>query len=195
MYICILYLIYINQKRDWDLQNRNVINKIKETPSFENKNYIMPENEFKSYLTNFVKILQDNFDPENLSFLFNNISSLELKELKNDLIYKILDPNTAAYYDKSKNCILFRKEKYIENSIYHELFHMASTVNIKGNKHCGFSQPIERNLNYFGVGFNEEYTDLIANRYFDKIIAYDIEAQIVEQIENMSEEKLWKNCI
>ena len=183
-------IAFIIQKRDIDLQNRNSINKIKETPSFENKNYIIPENDFKSYLANFVKTLQDNFDAEDLSILFNNISSLELKVLKNDLIYKIFDSDMAAYYDESKNRIIFRKEKYIENSIYHELFHMASIINIKENQYCGFSQKIEKNLNSFGVGFNEGYTDLLSNRYFDKTIMYHIEAEIAKQVENVVGRKI-----
>lgn len=52
---------------------------------------------------------------------------------------------------------------------------MVRTINIKGNKHYGFSQPIEKILNYFGVGLNEKYTDLLVNRYFNKTISYDIE--------------------
>ena len=181
----LLYIAFVIQKRDIDLQNRNSINKIRETPQFENKNYIIPENDFKSYLVIFVKTLQDNFDAEDLSILFNNISSLKLKVLKNDLLYKILDSNMTAYYDKSKNRIIFTKEKYIENSIYHELFHMTSVIHTKGNQYCGFSQSIEKNLNSFGVGFNEGYTDLLTNRYFDETIVYYIEAEIAKQVENV----------
>lgn len=181
----LLCFAFIVQKRDKDLQNRNSINKIKETPSFENKNYVMPENKLKKYLANFIETLQKKFDAEDLSFLFNNISSLKLKVLENNKLRSILFPNEAAYYDISKNCIVFGKEKYIEMSIYHELFHMASTVYTKESKFSGFSQSIEKLLNHFGVGFTEGYTDLLANRYFNITIAYDIEAEISKQIENI----------
>lgn len=65
---------------------------------------------------------------------------------------------------------------------------MASTINIKENKHYGFSQPIEKILNYFGVGLNEEYTDLLVNCYFNKTISYDIEKKPV-QLHVLLEEK------
>lgn len=181
----LLCFAFIVQKRDKDLQNRNSINKIKETPSFENKNYMMLENKFKKYLVNFIETLQNNFDAEDLSFLFNNISSLKLKVLENNKLRSILFPNEAAYYDICKNCIVFGKEKYIEMSIYHELFHMASTIYTKESKFSGFSQSIEKLLNHFGVGFTEGYTDLLANRYFNITIEYDIEAEIAKQIENI----------
>ena len=134
----LLCFAFIVQKRDKDLQNRNSINKIKEIPSFENKNYVMTENKLKKYLANFIETLQKKFDVEDLSFLFNNISSLKLKVLENNKLRSILFLNEAAYYDMCKNCIVFGKEKYIEMSIYHELFHMASTVYTKESKFSGF---------------------------------------------------------
>lgn len=188
----ILYLIYINQKKDIDLQNRNVINIIKDI-TFSEKNkydYTVAENDFKSYIVNFIKILEDNFDYETLSHLYNNISSLDIKVslLSNkNILNKIIAPNVLATYSPGKNKIVFNGKSNVNNSIYHELFHMATSFKIKEVIFVGFSQQFMKgnNIEGYGVGFNEGYTDLLANRYFNKIISYDIEAEIAEQIENI----------
>lgn len=188
----ILFLIYINQKRDVDLQNRNVIDIIKDI-TFSEKNeydYTVAENDFKSYIVNFIKILEANFDYETLSHLYSNISSLDIKVslLSNkNILNKIVAPNVLATYSPGKNKIVFNGKTNVDNSIYHELFHMATSFKTKEFRFVGFSQQFLKGniIEKYGIGICEGYTDLLSNRYFDKIIAYDIEAEIVEQIENI----------
>lgn len=64
---------------------------------------------------------------------------------------------------------------------------MATSFQTKEIRFVGFSQQSLKGniIENYGVGICEGYTDLLANRYFNKIISYDIEAEISEQLENI----------
>lgn len=89
---------FIVQKRDKDLQNRNSINKIKETPSFENKNYVMTENKLKKYLANFIET-----QLKYLAILFKKHgikcwNSNEIKNLNQEKVKKLNNVKLMSFY-------------------------------------------------------------------------------------------------
>ncbi len=118
------------------------------------------EETFQTEVDTFFEILGKYFKKEDLSFFFRNIQSLNFKEVKQ------IDgnPNTLGYYMARKNKITLLKNSD-NNTIMHELFHMASSYRDQENgiSYSGFHQK-GKGIN-LGNGINEGYTELLANRY------------------------------
>ena len=102
----------------------------------------------------------------------------------------LLFPTSEAYYDDLNNKIYAGKR--IEDSIYHELFHVFTTYKenifstVSGFNYINIHTDIARRL-------NEGYTDLLANRYFDSVVSYMIEANIARKTELILGEKNMQN--
>ena len=102
----------------------------------------------------------------------------------------LLFPTSEASYDIFNNKIYAGKR--IEDSIYHELFHAFTTY-----KENVFS--IYSGFNYINIDtdiarrLSEGYTDLLANRYFDSVVSYMIEANIARKTELILGEKNMQN--
>ena len=107
-------------------------------------------------IINFIKVLKDNFSDSDLTNFYNNISYLDV----------IIDDPFGEYknsYDPVNNLIYLESDK-AESSIYHELFHAASTCYKDDNVYCGFAQWNDKIK--IGVGLTEGYTQLLRERYF-----------------------------
>ena len=111
-------------------------------------------------ISTFIYTLFKHFNTEDLTIFWNNITTLSI-EVKDSL------SSSQGYYiynNEGLNKIEIEKQILIP-SIYHELFHVASTNRFtKGISFCGFSQG--NNKQIIGKGLNEGYTELLTQRYF-----------------------------
>ena len=128
---------------------------------------------FGKDMWHFLEVAKDNFSEEELNNLYKNISSLKIKEH--------LLCEHRGYYSPASNKIVLKKDE--DDSLYHELFHMASF-----NDKC-FGGFFQYEGNYcIGRGLNEGYTDLLTMRYFpirDYESSYSLEVNIVKALEMM----------
>ena len=124
---------------------------------------------FGPYLKQFVTTMEKTFSQTDLTLFYNNINSLKIVNKK-----FINTFNTKGIYNPFKNEI-----NLIENgeneSIYHELLHMASGMTMNDEIYCGFYQA-KRNTIVIGKALNEGYTEVLHQRYFPsstKIYIYE----------------------
>lgn len=133
------------------------------------------DEKYKSYIKEFVKKTSTNFNFRNPN---EKLKTLDLKQ--KTILQTLLFPTSEASYDIFNNKIYAGKR--IEDSIYHELFHAFTTYkeNIfsiySGFNYTNIHTDIARRL-------SEGYTDLLANRYFDSLVLYMIEANIARKTE------------
>ena len=133
------------------------------------------DEKYKSYIKEFVKKTSTNFNFRNPN---EKLKTLDLKQ--KTILQTLLFPTSEAYYNDLNNKIYAGKR--IEDSIYHELFHVFTTYKenifstVSGFNYINIHTDIARRL-------NEGYTDLLANRYFDSVVSYMIEANIVRKTE------------
>lgn len=157
---------------------------------------------FGQAITKFTETIIKNFSAEDLTNFYNNVNTLKVKS-KNFFISDLFfNSNTAGQYDAKKNEISV-EEDTVEISIYHELFHMASSTYKNGRVYSGFHQPpVKINDSGFGQGINEGYTELLTQRYFQTdspvTAAYRYHVTIAKQLEKVvGQEKmksLYLNC-
>lgn len=143
--------------------------------------------EIRDMIFDFSITLGRLFPEEALINFYNNVNEVNIE--KN---YLILLFSASGMYSGIKNRIRYATT----TSIYHELFHMASSVYDSENKvfYSGFKQVygITNNLlgdSSIGQGINEGYTELLAHRYFDKDNkmpwSYQFETRIVSYLEEI----------
>ena len=128
----------------------------------------------------FIKTITKEIPRENLNLFFNNYKTLKI--YKSGIVrlhYSLLSrKNVGALYDTIKNIIIvfpiISKHNFqsVKTTMYHEFFHMASTYYNKKNKRifCGFSIAEYNSFGgaSIGRGLNEGYTQIMAERYFNK---------------------------
>ena len=143
-----------------------------------------------SHVDENIKAFIDNF----LSVTFGKFQFRDLEDKLKTLKIGYLHPfwsfvfGVYGYYDVDKHLIEVGKK--LDDSIYHELFHAMTSFRIDDFKSgCGFTQWVN------GVDiahmFDEGYTDLLSNRYFQSEISYNIAANIALKVESMiSREKM-----
>lgn len=98
----------------------------------------------------------------NLKTFYKNIQELTLKNISYEEFKKI---NYTSEYDVVYNQLLINPYCDVNDYIYHELFHVSNTKS-KNNKYItGFDQVSDNEE--IGMGLNEVYTDILADRYFE----------------------------
>ena len=133
------------------------------------------DEKYKQYIKEFIKKTSANFNFRNPN---EKLETLTIKQ--KTILQTLLFPTSEAYYNSLNNKIYAGKR--IEDSIYHELFHAFTTYkeNIfsiySGFNYTNIHTDIARRL-------SEGYTDLLANRYFDSLVLYMIEANIARKTE------------
>ena len=134
--------------------------------------------EDKAHILNFINTVCSNFSDDCLILLCNNLKSLKLKDTYHQK--HIFNPDVTGAYNLKKNAIIIR-DCSLYNPIYHELFHLSSSIIQDKTTFSGFSQDA------FGKGLNEGYTQLLTERYFAKesVIdsSYPIQKRIVQVLE------------
>lgn len=136
---------------------------------------------YQDDILKFTKVLEEKFTKEDLLLLHKNIKTLHLK------LVDSLKSN--GYYDPYENLIVVRKDRY-NNTLPHELFHMASSKNFVNDSVCGFHY-ISKGFS-IGRALNEGYTTIMADRYFETGIsssAYQREVNYFDVIEDVIGEK------
>lgn len=122
---------------------------------------------FNEIINYFEKVLRENFTEEDLhNFLYNREwFSVVIKKfyLRNIFPFKKID----GQYDVKKNKIYLLKG-LIDESKYHELFHLCSTDTDSNNLSTGFSLDFDGYL--IGNALNEGYTQVLTERYFEETI-------------------------
>lgn len=139
------------------------------------------ESRYNESLINFIQTIEKNFSKSNLNIFYNNINNLSIS--KNFLV--LLIGGSGAYNAKKNNIKLVTS-----GSLYHELFHMASSYDNKqtGDAFCGFYQTSKRLYDNIGYGLNEGYTQLLTERYFgcnNNEASYSFEQKIAGEVEKL----------
>ena len=125
---------------------------------------------FKKEIMEFSKTIIEHFDEKNLINFYNNINELKIKNKSFHLKNIIFNTGTVAAYKTKQNLIEIEDNNYL-CSIYHELFHMASSIFINNIYYSGFRQTSFKIGNQnLGSGLNEGYTQLLTERYFNRTL-------------------------
>ena len=139
-------------------------------------------------LLKFTNVITKNFNPEDLTNFYNNIQTLKTKTSNFYFRNSIFGGNVVGTYAPKKNEICFEEGK-IDTTIYHELFHMSSSKVTGTTRYSGFNQVSFPLFNSIGIGLDEGYTELLAERYFgyDSKVAFNYSylMYIVEHVEQI----------
>ena len=133
------------------------------------------DEKYKPYIKEFIKKTSANFNFRNPN---EKLKTLAIKP--KPILLTLMHPTSEASYDIFNNKIYAGKN--IDDSIYHELFHAFTSYKknalstVSGFNYTNIHANIARRL-------NEGYTDLLANRYFDSVVSYMIEANIARKTE------------
>lgn len=141
---------------------------------------------YSELIKEFITTIEQNFDKKDLSIFYRNINTVEISPKIKNLKNLILHGNSLGFYNARNNSIQIE----IALSIYHELFHMASTIKTDNVVLSGFKQSIiEKQVQTFGLGLNEGYTQDLAKRYFphaeEACSGYPLETEIAENLETV----------
>lgn len=147
-----------------------------ESSAFEINEKIKKED--KGMILNFVNTLYSEFPIECLILLCNNLKTLKIRDTNNK--NRFFKSFVTGTYDVKKNEVELRDCSF-GSPMYHELFHLSSSVIQNKIRFSGFSQDS------LGNGINEGYTQLLTERYFpndtDVNTVYPIQKRIMQAIE------------
>ena len=118
-------------------------------------------------IVKFVETLSGKIPDKNLTLMYNNLATLDVKTFKKEDFIKIYNKYTRGAYKISDNKINIIYELYLY-AIFHELFHMSSRIYRKEDdtKFSGFFQENSSGKS-IGRSLNEGYTEIMSKRYFD----------------------------
>lgn len=144
--------------------------------------------DIKNIVNDFIVVLTSNFSKEYLTNFYNNISSIKIQEHNykfRNFFHKV--EFNGGYYAKNNSIKLSIKDKSY-TALYHELFHMASSVFKNGTIYSGFRQHNNYNFKQdIGIGLNEGYTQVLTERFFGNIpetkYSYPFETHIAKLLE------------
>ena len=133
-------------------------------------------------IQNFKEVMKKNLSMENYNILINNIKKVKVKHKRN----KDTDINITTGNIDDKGIITLYEQDDI--TLYHELFHAASTYydEKQDNSFSGFHHHLRNPQKFIGLGFNEGYTQLLTERYFNNsqsCDSYNNEVHYVKLIE------------
>lgn len=113
----------------------------------------------------FKSTMEETFKSKDLKYMNDNLETLRIFILKS----KLLQYPYKAMYNNSSNELMILEE---DDTIYHELLHLSCN-NIKNkNTIRGFAHYTkkQKNILSFSTGLDEVYTEILANRLFNKEI-------------------------
>lgn len=176
------YLIK-NKKINLSKKPMNKIAKIgKKTKEGNNSN-----NKFCEFVKYFEYVIRNRFSNEELHNFDDNLSDFKIFGTCFQLadIIKSEEKYAGRYFSSQNTMLINIKDKDTCFSIYHELFHMASTNRmITSHGQSGFS--VYKDGIETCRGLNEGYTDLLSKRYFGNAgfkIGYPLEYQYAYLLE------------
>lgn len=133
---------------------------------------------FRKKVTRFKETLDENFPPELLGNFYKNIGTARI-------IIGNPGKGHSGVYKNLFNKIVIRDGNQNRKTIYHELFHLASTNGNKkylsGFRYATFDKSID-----IGEGINEGYTELLASTYFkDYGISYKFQTMVASKLNEL----------
>lgn len=144
--------------------------------------------EYGKSLVKFTKVLIDKFKEEDLILFYNNINELIIKIKNFKLENFILTTNNDGKYVTKKNEITIDKNSHFL-TIFHELFHMASSFYNEIMECSGFNYYNKKLKVGYGEGLNEGYTQTLTERYFGKVDdgvqIYFYESNVAKKLEEI----------
>ena len=152
---------------------------------------------FSEFINYFDYVLRNRFSEEFLHNYEDNIEDFKIYSTCFQLgdFFKKKNKYAGRYNVIDNTIVINIKDEAIFYSIYHELFHMASTNRmITDSIRTGFFEY--KNGMPIGKALNEGYTDYIANRYFADVgfrIGYPLEIQYVGPLEQIVGQEKMEN--
>ena len=154
-----------------------------------NSNYNCGDKRFINDIEKFKRTISRNINRKYLNNFYKNIDGLtitceDIKKEKNQILEV-----KGCYYQCNNKILLSKKIK--PDTIYHELFHVASSTIKNGNNYSGFNQYFFYKGKWYDIaeGINEGYTQVLTERYFSKeknvLSSYPFEKEVVLCIENL----------
>ena len=134
---------------------------------------------YKDLVIEFVATFYKSFNEEQTNNMLRNLSTLKIVTATPLEKVSILGLTSMGFYDSTENIItlITSNKKYIKETLFHELLHMASTVSKEDNKYCGFDLD-----NVIGTGINEDYTEYLLEKYFNKESKYDRRSCLLQEL-------------
>ncbi len=135
-------------------------------------------------IKNFLTIIKESVPKEDCILIYNNLPSLKILSLNKNQNSNSASSPLANYNIKDNTIKLFDGE----NSLYHELWHVSSSIYKDKISYSGFCQISNKKQIDIGRGINEGYTELLTLRFFkdyDTNLSYNDEiiyALCVEKI-------------
>ena len=113
----------------------------------------------------FKSTMEETFKSKDLKYMNDNLETLRIFILKS----KLLQYPYKAMYNNSSNELMILEE---DDTIYHELLHLSCNNRKNKNTIRGFTHYTkkQKNILSFGTGLDEVYTEILANRLFNKEI-------------------------
>lgn len=151
---------------------------------------VMPSNHLKRLKNNecyseikaFNDVLETNFNSDELANYYNNINQVDIYRVSKLDRLLLKRKKIEGQYTSTKNTI----QLVNNDSIYHELFHMASTNDYN------FMGFLQRGV---GISLNEGYTEFMRQKYFPRSSSntYHIHVYIAKQLDRIvGKEKMEK---
>lgn len=109
--------------------------------------------------------MEETFDNKDLKYMNDNLETLRIFILKSKLFQY---PYKAMYNNLSNELMILEED----DTIYHELLHLSCNNRKNKNNIRGFAHYTkkQKNILSFSTGLDEVYTEILANRLFNKEI-------------------------
>lgn len=109
--------------------------------------------------------MKKTFDNKDLKYMNDNLETLRIFILKSKLFQY---PYKAMYNNLSNELMILEED----DTIYHELLHLSCNNRKSKNTIRGFAHYTkkQKNILSFSTGLDEVYTEILANRLFNKEI-------------------------
>src|SRR5574344_451985 len=176
---------------DRELSINNV--EIKPSPNVSCEQYMRLNYSFKyrKEITEFLSTIKTSVCDINLNLFLHNINTLKIIK-RNNFKNVFKSTKILGLYNVKKNNIIYAK--YDSSTIFHELLHLSSSINIGKYTYSGFHQYQIGN-DFFTIGrvINEGYTSLLEQRLFNSNVehSYIFEINIASILETIiGEEKM-----
>lgn len=167
----------------------NIINQKKKQYNYEineSKQTIVLQN-LTSLFIYFYSTISKNFQESSLINFHNNLNELKINYEDFEIDNFMRKIGAVGVYDTLGNKISICNNGFL--AIFHELFHMASSIYKKQHIYSGFRQFSIKENKSIGRGINEGYTQLLTERYFGNIKgvkkSYRLETNIASKIEQI----------
>ena len=128
----------------------------------------------------FIGVLSNHFPPEVLDNFYRNINNTKLVK---KFFHRLVQDNGGFYDPEQKGGPMIQVEDYC--NLYHELFHLASSILLGNIFISGFQQDVTKEdgkRTTIGSALNEGYTEVMSRRYFGSRHAMLKDAYVPQRI-------------